>query len=164
MKKVRYAIGVAAGVVPVLGLMTPVANAEAAVTHTQQPGAKTVSLRHSGMAPDTTTCTGTASRSLTGASSHSFHNVAATVDGNCVLDTYGSIHLSNSPEPVHSMRTQVFSAHGARVFSGRVHSGYSSGRVYFTQKVGVKGHKVCETEFLAAHPNHAIAGPVCETI
>jgi hypothetical protein len=164
VKKVRFAVGVAAGVVPVLGLMTPVANAEAAVTHAQQPGGKTVSLRHSGMAPDTRECTGTASKSVTGPSSHSLHSVGVNVDGNCVLAAFGSIYQSNSPQPSHSMRTQVFSAHGARVFSGRVRSDYSSGRVFFTQKVGVKGHKVCETEFLTAHPHHAIAGPVCESI
>lgn len=161
MKKVRYAIGIAAGVAPVLGLMAPAANA---VTYAPPRSAKTVSLRHSGMTPDTTKCTGIASRSVPGQPSHSFHSVDIAVAGRCVLYAHGSIYFSTSPQPVHSMRTQVFSAHGHRVFSGRVHSIFSSGRVSFTERVGVKGHKVCETVFKASHPNHAVAGPVCETI
>ena len=161
MKKVRYAIGFAAGVAPALGLMAPAATA---ATSTPPRSAKTVSLRHSGMTPDTTDCTGPASRSVPGPASHSLHNVVASVAGRCVVAVFGSIYMSGSPQPVHSMRTQVFSAHGHRVFTGRVHSTESSGRVSFTQHVGVKGHKVCETVFKASHPRKPVAGPVCETI
>ncbi|HEY1918569.1 MAG TPA: hypothetical protein VGH27_23590 [Streptosporangiaceae bacterium] len=162
MKKVRYAIGVAAGVAPVLGLMTPVANA--AVTYAPRTGAKTVSLHHSGIAPDTTTCTGSQSKSVSGTPSHNLFHVGVGVRGDCVVYAYGSIHLSGSPQPLHSLRTQVFSARGDRVFSGRVHSFYSSGRVYFSQSVGVKGRKVCETVVKAVHPYHTVGGPVCESV
>lgn len=155
MKKVRYAIGVAAGVVPALGLVTPGASAAA---HAPQQGVKTVSLHHSGMAPDTTECTEPISKFVSGPYGSSF---GAGVAGNCVVGAVGATGFASS---LRIMRTQVFSAHGARVFSARIRSSDSSGRVYFSQHVGVKGRKVCETIFKAKHPYKPIEGPICESV
>ena len=161
MKKVRYAIGIAAGVAPVLGLMAPAAQCRhLRATQERQdgvPAAQRDDARHDQVHGY---CQQERARPAQPQLPQRGHRSRWPLR----LYAHGSIYFSTSPQPVHSMRTQVFSAHGHTVFSGRVHSIFSSGRVSFTECVGVKGHKVCETVFKASHPNHAVAGPVCETI
>jgi hypothetical protein len=157
VKKVRYAIG-AVGVAPALGLMLPVTNAAPAAAHTPRKAAKTVSLQHVGT---NTKCTGSFSKTVSAGNTNFWASLS--VAGNCMLGVVGYIHLTSSPWQPHIMKTRVYN-HGVKVFSGQANSNYDSGTISFVQRLGVRGHRACETVALAKSPHKVIYGPVCETI
>ena len=158
MKRVRYTIATV-GLTPALGLMVPAANA-AAASHTPQKAGKTVSLAPSGVALGTTTCKGTASKTLS-ATSNRIH-ASLSYRNHCMLSVFASTGLFGS-SPRQWMRTRVYKDR-VKVFSGIVAGAYSSGHFSYHQHIGVIGHRACETIIYRSHPNKVLFGPVCETI
>ena len=163
MKRVRYAIGV--GMAPALGLAATAATAataSAAVRPAHGSTAKTVSLQHNGLAPSQ--CKGHFSKSLPTHSPNGNFFVNLAVKGHCLLFVSAEIRpqSESSINHKHLMRTRVYSAHGAKVFSTETANASESGSILWGQQVGVRGTRACETVFFESHPNKPQYGPMCE--
>jgi len=167
MKKVRLAIG-AVGAAPALGLMVP--GAAVAATHAPAKTAKTVSLKHSKMAPDTG-CTGT-ERARKHASSL-YISVWHTPSTGCIggvsalFSNHGStgLHLRTRVYTISQLgtKTKVFSNY----IGGTIHKGGGNTNITYYQGIhkeyGEYQHQVCEAITTGSHNSLPITGAVCVT-
>jgi hypothetical protein len=153
MKKVRYAIG-ALGAAPALGLVMPVTNAAATVTHsTEKPAAKTVSLEASRRA----VCGG---GHLVTNFAGSFYN-STFHSGFCIQQVVG---LLGHKQAGLAMRTREYATSGVREFSHFVTGVAGGGHTYFDQAISMLGYKTCIALVLTNHHASVRYGPVCTTV
>jgi hypothetical protein len=163
MKKVRYLAG-AVGVAPVLGLMLPPGNGEAAVAHAPVGKGKAVSLAHLKLAgPDIGGC-----RNPGFASAYSSRGLSELVSGtlgaSCISFVAGILHGRHLDL---DMRTRFYSYNGRKIGGDHfnvAHYVASHDYTYWNHTTSVNAWRACIALVLAANHNSKKYGAICASI
>jgi hypothetical protein len=154
-KKVRYALG-AAGAIPTIGLLTPAANATAAISHSPRTGAKTVSLRN------------TNEPLVQCGHNHAKHTSHGLLVGG--IGYSGTLCIHSQWAELDKWQTGL--TERVRIYSGGGYlerTTWQAGKdidnqyTFFSSIPNSYGHQVCEALVANSNHNDVKYGPVCET-
>jgi hypothetical protein len=163
MKKVRYFAG-AVGVAPVLGLMMPAGNGEAAVTHAPAGKGKAVSLAH--LQHAIPTIGGCRNPGFSDASSSRGLQevVSGTIGGSCISRVAGLLHGRHLNL---DMRTRFYSFNGTKIGDDHfnvAHFYSPQDNTIWTHTISVDAWRACIALVLASNHNSKKYGPICASI